>query len=110
MPMLDAAAAPCTALTSALSVERISNWPELENFAADWNQLAANFLPSSYFVTWDWLNCWWKAHGHSFELFVLLCRSEDGKLMGVAPLYRAGISKGGLETRSLRLLGDGTDD
>src|SRR6184192_3639119 len=83
MPMLDSAVATSVARHSALRVETISHWPELEKFAFDWDRLADHFSPASYFVSCDWADCWWRTYGDSYELFVLLCRDDDGRVIGI---------------------------
>src|SRR5438045_2479412 len=80
MPMLDTTLVVSAARKPMLLVEKISRWSELEKFSGDWDRLAAHFSPASYFVSWDWAKCWWRSYGDSFELFVHLCRDDDGNV------------------------------
>src|SRR3954471_4219513 len=83
MPLTNAAAA----MIPALSVKKVSAWPELEATGSQWNALAEQQSPPSYFVSCDWCSAWWQSFGERLELFVLLIRDQFGDLMGIAPLY-----------------------
>jgi len=113
MRTLDVGPANATAQAfgSSFSVERVSLLRELEDLSPDWDRLAKNYSPSSYFVSWTWAKTWWRSYGDAYELFVLVCRNDQQRIIGIAPFYRAtGKSGIGPQARSLRLIGDGTDD
>jgi CelD/BcsL family acetyltransferase involved in cellulose biosynthesis len=94
-----------------LTVERISSRAELEKLSESWQALSENCAPDQFFVSCEFVSSWWKAYGTGRELFVLLCGDERGRVVGIAPLYReTNRSRVGLETRVLRLIGDGSDD
>jgi len=39
------------------------------------------------FATWEWADAWWRHHGGGRELLLHACRSDDGRLLAVLPLY-----------------------
>ena len=70
------------AADSALCVQRVVSSADLAVLADDWNALADD-IP---FRRWEWLEAWWRhCRPADAELFVLLVRENDGKLVGVAP-------------------------
>ncbi len=52
----------------------------------EWNQLLHESCCDTIFLTWQWQTTWWKHLGEG-ELLLLGFRSEDGRLVGLAPLY-----------------------
>ena len=74
-----------------LVVESVSTAAELSALADDWRALAAAHGEGLPFRTWEWNDAWWKWFGERRfavrdELFVRTFRTNDGKLVGVAPL------------------------
>jgi CelD/BcsL family acetyltransferase involved in cellulose biosynthesis len=94
-----------------LSVAKISSPDEFEHLSREWVLLAEACAPDNFFQSWDFVTCWWKAYEKERELFILVCRDQQDHVTAIAPLYRA-TSKNriGLRSRSLRLIGDGSDD
>ncbi len=68
----------------------------------EWMKVLADSACPPIFMTWQWQKAWWDAFGGSYELFLLAHRSEEGRLAGVAPLYRERLDSG---PRILRLIG-----
>jgi CelD/BcsL family acetyltransferase involved in cellulose biosynthesis len=95
---------------SGISVERVSDLVALSAISAEWAGLLSVQVFPSYFVTWKWIAAWWKVYGTPGDLFVLLCRDADNKLIAAAPLYRRHEMEAQLKVRTLRWIGDGTDD
>ena len=63
------------------------------------------------FLSWEWLRSWWATYGRSLELYFLGCFDRDGRLVGLAPLYRTRWPlRLPHQVRMLRLVGDGTGD
>lgn len=97
--------------SAGYSIEAITSADGLRALEEDWRRLFAECAANNYFSSWEWADCWWQAYGKSHELFVLACRDADGKLAGVAPLYKASEKRdAGLQLRTLRWIGDGSDD
>jgi CelD/BcsL family acetyltransferase involved in cellulose biosynthesis len=62
-------------------VERVGSFEELE---PEWSALAER---RGIFATREWSEAWWRHFGQGRELLLHACRSEDGRLVAVLPLY-----------------------
>jgi CelD/BcsL family acetyltransferase involved in cellulose biosynthesis len=51
-----------------------------------WNKLLSSCAHDTVFLTWDWHDAWWRAHGTG-ELHVLTVE-QSGQVVGIAPLVR----------------------
>lgn len=92
-------------------VTRIASFAELQGLSSDWELLAGSSSPDNFFVSWDFVSSWWQAYGKGRELFVLVCRNAQGSIGAIAPLYReTNTGRAGLQTKTVRLIGDGSDD
>ncbi len=52
----------------------------------EWNELLGDSCCNTIFLTWQWQTTWWKHLGEG-ELLLLGFRSDDGRLVGLAPLF-----------------------
>jgi len=61
----------------------------------EWNALVDKSPFQCVFYMWEWHSTWWEAY-HPGDLWVLTCRSDDGRLLGIAPLFvdDAGVLRG----------------
>jgi CelD/BcsL family acetyltransferase involved in cellulose biosynthesis len=59
----------------------------------EWNDLLSRSCCDTLFLTWEWHHTWWKHLGEG-ELLLLGFRAGDGRLVGIAPLYRSQTSDG----------------
>ena len=76
----------------------------------EWNNLLLASDCDSPFLTWEWLYTWWEVYGGDKELYLVLVRSGDGKLVGAAPLmlgYRDFRHPKRLHRRTLAFVGTG---
>jgi len=99
------------AMVEDLRVERIDSWGSAHGLESLWNDLLAESTSNNVFLTWEWLNSWWKAYGGTRQLMILTCVDRAGALVGIAPLYcdhKPLVA--GLSLRVLRFVGDGTHD
>ena len=85
-----------------MRVKRFQRWEEVEQIRPAWDELLSDSEAQAIFLTWEWLCSWWATYGCSLDLYFLGCFDQDGRLIGLAPLYRI--------RWPLRLLGDGTGD
>jgi hypothetical protein len=96
---------------ACLQVEKYTSWDDLQRDYPHWNALLAKSSSRSIFLTWEWLQCWWRAFGNSADLLALICTDKNGALLGIAPLCRfMGKRFPRSRLKVLRLAGDGTDD
>lgn len=54
----------------------------------DWNSLLTDSAADTLFLTWEWQSVWWQSWGQG-DLLLLAARDDDGRLLGLAPLYAA---------------------
>jgi CelD/BcsL family acetyltransferase involved in cellulose biosynthesis len=71
-----------TAPAGKLRVEAIGSFEELKE---EWSTLALG--ARSVFATWEWASTWWRHRGAGRPLLLRACRSVDGHLRVVLPLY-----------------------
>lgn len=69
-------------MNAGIHVERV---PSLDDLRSEWNAMAYG---RSVFATWEWTDAWWRHFGRGRELLLYACRSEDGRLAAILPLYR----------------------
>ncbi|MEK6222866.1 MAG: hypothetical protein N2D54_11525, partial [Chloroflexota bacterium] len=74
-----------------MQIETIGSISEIEDLAADWRKLLNNSTSSVPFLTPEYLAAWWGHLGGGEwdigELQVIVARQEDGRLIGIAPLF-----------------------
>jgi CelD/BcsL family acetyltransferase involved in cellulose biosynthesis len=101
-------AAPSAHLSSGVPGWRASVVDSLAGLgalAADWDQLLGAAVRPSPFLSWDWIDCWWRSFGAGAQLRVLVLRDAEGGLLGLAPLRIVRRWQGGAPLRSLEFLG-----
>ncbi|MFC2030284.1 GNAT family N-acetyltransferase [Chloroflexota bacterium] len=60
----------------------------------EWNELLRRSCCDTLFLTWEWQSTWWK-HLGSGQLLLLGFRAEDdGRLVGIAPLFLSEMDNG----------------
>ncbi len=53
----------------------------------EWNSLLAKSAVDNFFLRWEWIHTWWLVFGDLRTLCILTAH-VDGRLAGIAPLYR----------------------
>jgi CelD/BcsL family acetyltransferase involved in cellulose biosynthesis len=74
---------------------------DFDILAHEWQQLLARSPANHIFCTWQWQRTWWSLFHEGRELCLVTIRDRDGKLSGVAPLFRESAPDG----VSLHLIG-----
>lgn len=69
-----------------LHIACISALSELNGLRVEWATLLESSRANTLFLTWEWVSTWWQVYGAGSELHVLTARTDDGRLVGVAPL------------------------
>lgn len=70
---------------------RIETHFESGGFSAlkpEWNDLVQRSYHNNLFVTWQWQSTWWKHLGAGSLLLLGMRAEDDGRLVGIAPLFR----------------------
>ena len=92
-----------------LSVVPYRSWEELQQLRELWNPLLSRSTSDSVFLTWEWVEAWWKNYGEGRQLFVVALWDQKN-LVGIAPFFVDETWQYGRKWRRLRLVGDGTHD
>jgi len=71
-----------------------------------WDGLVSRASTGTVFQTYEWHAAWWKVFGHGRAAYIV-CATEDGTLIGLAPLV---VSDGPLGSRTLSPIGTGRSD
>lgn len=90
-------------MTGSAGLELVSV-ESLDAVREEWVPLADR--TQNVFATWEFASIWWRHFGRGRPLLVAMCRSRDGRLVAILPLYR-------WTTRPLavvRFLGHGAGD
>jgi len=99
---------PDTRMT--VRVGQINSEAELFALKDEWNPLLRASRSDTLFLTWEWISTWWQIYGGRSLLYVLVARSSDGRLIGLAPLQRVRRWQFGVwPVRVLQFIGDGGD-
>jgi CelD/BcsL family acetyltransferase involved in cellulose biosynthesis len=64
---------------------RLERLPTLESARVEWNELATK--SRNIFATWEWNSIWWQHFGEGRTLLATACRTSEGALEAVLPLY-----------------------
>src|SRR5215813_15564455 len=94
-----------------IKVSLIDNEVDFFRPGKKWNALLDQSASQSIFLTWEWVNAWWKSYRRNGDRpFVLLAEDEE-RLVGMAPLFLRKIRFAKLlDLRALSFIGDGTWD
>ena len=57
-----------------------------EILQSEWNDLLQRSVSDRIFSTWEWQSTWWNAY-HPGELWVIVCRDDGDRLLGIAPWF-----------------------
>ncbi len=89
-----------------LTLELIRQETAFRSLEPEWNALLRQSGSDSIFLSWEWISTWWEVFGSRFELRIVTARSENGELLGVAPLM-VGRGRGafGRYVRRLMMIG-----
>ncbi len=52
----------------------------------EWNELVRRSTANRVFSTWEWQSAWWDVY-HPGELWIVECRDDDNRLVGLAPWF-----------------------
>jgi CelD/BcsL family acetyltransferase involved in cellulose biosynthesis len=60
----------------------------------EWNALLGRSRCDTLFLTWEWQSTWWKHLGDGNLLLLGFRAGDDGRLVGIAPLYQPRMGEG----------------
>lgn len=94
-----------------LRTEVLGDEAAFEALEREWDELLDGHVKGTYFLRPHWNRLWWRYHAPpESRLHLVTCRSEDGRLAGVAPFYVKLLRVAGVAAaRELRFLGTGIE-
>lgn len=60
----------------------------------EWNALVQRSYYNNFFLTWEWQSTWWKHLGEDSLLLLGFRAENDGRLVGIAPLFHTRTNDG----------------
>ena len=60
----------------------------------EWNDLLGRSRNDALFLTWEWQSTWWKHLGDGALLLLGFRAEDDGRLIGIAPLFGSKTAQG----------------
>ncbi len=90
---------------------RVTEFNDLASLEGTWpSLLAASPLRDNIFLTWDWVDAWWRHYGSGNKMVVLMVQ-EDGKPLALAPMMKTRYRLPGLgRIRKIQFLGSPISD
>ena len=83
---LSAATLSTAGTPRGLQVERIGSWDGVDALREEWGALLSSSDSASVFLGIPFIEAWRDEFGRAHTPFVLACRSDAGRLRGIAPL------------------------
>lgn len=100
---LPSSTAPVAIRTALLTTDAVFG-----KLQREWDGLLEESGQGVFFLRWHWNHTWWKVYGpRRSTLFLITCRDEQQRLVGLAPLYLRRRYVGGLLIRELCFIGTG---
>ena len=69
-----------------MKLEVLDRVGQVEALRSEWRDLLTRAAPVTPYLTWEWMSAWYATHEQAGETLCLTVR-EDGRLMGLAPLF-----------------------
>lgn len=94
---------------SALNSTLLTTEAEFDSLKDDWDRLLDESGQRAYFLRWAWNFTWWRTFKPAdSRLFIIACRDDNQKLIGLAPFYWRQRSTAGIDhIREVLFLGTG---
>lgn len=95
--------------TVNLTTSVVTGEAGFDSLAAEWDELLAHSAAHVFFLRHSWNRLWWRfLRPASSELFIITCRNQQGRLMGLAPFYLRQRRTAGIpHVREILFLGTG---
>ena len=96
---------------SRLQAAVITQADAIDHLSEDWTALLRQCEGHSYFLRPEWNALWWRYHAPpGAQPYLIACRDDQGRLVGLAPLYRRHHQVFGIAlVRELSFLGMGIE-
>lgn len=93
-------------MTSISVIRTREEWSRLQ---APWQSLLDETHNASPFMTWEWLDAWFRQFTDDRELQILVC-TENDDISAIVPLVSTVRKRAKVEVRTSKLLGNGLSD
>ena len=87
----------------------IQQWDEEKFLDArkEWNDLLIRSNSDQLFLSWEWQSSWWRVFSDkTMQLMLLAVIDDDGKLIGLAPLYTSSTTTKHISSKRLQFIGN----
>lgn len=92
-----------------MKIELYETWDGVRSLAGDWNRVLRSSAADTIFLTWEWIDAWWRSYGGGKQPYVLAAKEGDD-LVGIAPFCSHQVRRLGKTWNCLRFIGDGSHD
>lgn len=89
----------------ALMIDVVSDLNVFSSMETEWNDILSLSQLNNPFLTFEWLNAWWKGYGAGHQLFLLRLKYEN-KLIGWAPLMQYKTKLTGVPVQAIGFVGN----
>jgi len=87
----------------------LGDWSEVECLSQEWNDVLCQSRNNSVFLTWEWIDTWWRHYGKAYRPFVVVVHDSDGCIQGIAPMMLSDCPGTFGTIRSLQIIGQESD-
>ncbi len=97
--------------SNELTAKVLTRDVDFDAICEEWDQLVSDGCQQGgFFLRWHWNRVWWRMYRPpQSELFLIACRDQSGRLVGLAPLYRHHRSVMGMfKIQEICFIGTGT--
>ncbi len=85
----------------------LHEWHRVLALEGEWGELLERSGADKLFLSWEWLSAWYDVVGKTRSPYVVTVHDSTGRLVGLAPFYRAKARLlGAMPYRGLRLIAD----
>ncbi|MBZ0270829.1 GNAT family N-acetyltransferase [bacterium] len=84
-------------MAGPLSFDLVEDDAGFDRLAGEWASLLADSPADPLFSSHAWCRAWWRHYGAGHMLRLAIARDEDGRLVGLAPMYRRTMTARELE-------------
>lgn len=86
---------------------RIITLDEFKKLEHEWNQLLEACAKDNFFLSWKWLDVWWRSYGFDLE-WLMIAVWDSEQIIGIAPLcIKKAVYKKWIALREIQFIGSG---
>ncbi|HEY6331603.1 MAG TPA: hypothetical protein VI756_19920, partial [Blastocatellia bacterium] len=93
-----------------ISIRKVTTQAEFDGLEPVWNSLLESSASKTIALTWEWQSTWWAVFGRKGRELNILVTSQNGEIVGIAPLLKRSVLHYGLLFTRLEFIGTGEDE